>query len=45
MKKNSKQVALVVIDAELGRKNHGSIPHNCDQEGLKPLDARTPKPE
>ncbi|MCI94956.1 hypothetical protein A2U01_0116254, partial [Trifolium medium] len=23
----------VVIGAELGRENHGSIPCNCDQEG------------
>jgi hypothetical protein len=30
----------VVIDAEHGREDHSSIPHNCDQEGLKPLDAR-----
>ncbi|MCI16193.1 hypothetical protein A2U01_0037335, partial [Trifolium medium] len=22
-----------VIGAELGRKDHGSIPRNCDQEG------------
>jgi hypothetical protein len=27
----------VVIDAELDRKNHGSIPHNCDRKGLEPL--------
>jgi hypothetical protein len=26
---------LVVIDAELGRKNHGSIPHNYDCEGAE----------
>jgi hypothetical protein len=24
---------LVVIGAELGRDDHGSIPHNCDREG------------
>jgi hypothetical protein len=22
----------MVIDAELGREDHGSIPHNCDRE-------------
>jgi hypothetical protein len=26
-------VGSVVIDAELGREDHGSIPHNCDREG------------
>jgi hypothetical protein len=31
----------VVIDAKLGREDHGSIPRNCDWKGLKPLDART----
>jgi hypothetical protein len=25
-------VGLVVIDVELGRKDHGSISHNCDPE-------------
>jgi hypothetical protein len=25
----------VVIGAELGRDDHGSIPRNCDQEGAK----------
>jgi hypothetical protein len=24
-----------VIDAELGRENHGSILHNCDREGAE----------
>jgi hypothetical protein len=24
-----------VIDAELGREDHGSIPCNCDQEGAE----------
>jgi hypothetical protein len=24
-------VGTVVIDAKFGRKDHGSIPHNCDQ--------------
>jgi hypothetical protein len=28
-------VGSVVIDIELGRENHGSIPHNCDREGAK----------
>jgi hypothetical protein len=23
----------VLIDAELGREDHGSVPRNCDQEG------------
>jgi hypothetical protein len=26
----------VVTDAELNRKNHDSIRHNCDQRRLKP---------
>jgi hypothetical protein len=30
-----------VIGAELDIRDHGSIPRNCDQKGLKPLDART----
>jgi hypothetical protein len=35
-----------VIDAEFGREDHNSILHNCDREGLEPLDARTdPKPD
>jgi hypothetical protein len=34
-------VGSVVIDIELGREDHGSIPRNCDREGLKPLDDRT----
>jgi hypothetical protein len=34
-------VDSVVIGAELGREDHGSIPRNCDERGLKPLDART----
>jgi hypothetical protein len=25
----------VVIDAEFGSENHGSIPYNCDQEGAE----------
>jgi hypothetical protein len=25
----------VVIDAELGREDHGSIPRNCDREGAE----------
>jgi hypothetical protein len=32
-----------MIDAGLGRKNHGSIPHNCYQKGaesLEPLNVR-----
>jgi hypothetical protein len=34
IKLNSNQslVGLVVIDAELDREDHGSIPHNCDRE-------------
>ncbi|MCI84939.1 hypothetical protein A2U01_0106217, partial [Trifolium medium] len=31
----------VVIDAELGREDHGSIPCNCDQKELEPLDVKT----
>jgi hypothetical protein len=30
----------VVIDAEFGREDYGSIPRNCDWRGLKSLDAR-----
>jgi hypothetical protein len=29
-----------VIGAEYGRKDHGSIPRNCDWERIKSLDAR-----
>jgi hypothetical protein len=25
-------VGSIVIDAELGREDHGSIPHNCDRK-------------
>ncbi|MCI21690.1 hypothetical protein A2U01_0042859, partial [Trifolium medium] len=38
---NRSLVGPVVIDAGLGREDHGSIPRNCDQEGLELLDART----
>jgi hypothetical protein len=31
----------VVIDAEFGRKDNGSISHNCDQKELEPHDGRT----
>jgi hypothetical protein len=34
-------VDQVVIDAEFGRKDNGSISHNCDQKELEPHDART----
>jgi hypothetical protein len=30
-----------VIDAEFGRQNYGSIPRNCDWEGVEPCDIRT----
>jgi hypothetical protein len=30
-------IGLVVICCELGMEDHGSIPHNCDWEGLEPL--------
>jgi hypothetical protein len=30
---NQSLVGSVVIDAELGREDHGSIPRNCDREG------------
>jgi hypothetical protein len=30
-----------VIDTELGRKDHGSIPTTAIWKGLEPLDART----
>jgi hypothetical protein len=30
-------VGSMVIDADLGRENHGSIPCNCDRRGLEPL--------
>jgi hypothetical protein len=39
--KHQSLVGLVVIDAELGRKDHGSIFHKYDWEGLELLDART----
>jgi hypothetical protein len=34
-KRNNYQslVGSVVIGAELGREDHGSIPRNCDREG------------
>jgi hypothetical protein len=42
---NQSLVGLVVIDAQLGREDHGSILRNCNREGLKPLDVRTdPEP-
>jgi hypothetical protein len=28
-----------MINTKLDRKNYGSIPHNYDRRGLKPLDA------
>jgi hypothetical protein len=31
----------VVIDAGFDREDHNSIPSNCDQDGLEPLDAKT----
>jgi hypothetical protein len=34
-------VDQVVIDAEFGRNDNGSISHNCDQKELEPHDART----
>jgi hypothetical protein len=35
-----------VIDAELGREDHGSIPATTIGRGLEPLDVRTdPKPD
>jgi hypothetical protein len=30
---NQSLVGLVVIGAELGREDYGSIPRNCDREG------------
>jgi hypothetical protein len=32
---NQSLVGSVVIGAELGRKYHGSIPHNCDPEEVE----------
>jgi hypothetical protein len=32
---NQSLVGSVVIDAELGREDHGSIPRNCDREGAE----------
>ncbi|MCI21744.1 hypothetical protein A2U01_0042914, partial [Trifolium medium] len=34
-------VGSVVIDAELGREDHGSIPATAIGRGQKPLDVRT----
>jgi hypothetical protein len=35
-----------MIDAEFGRDDHSSIPHNWDRRRLEPLDARmTPEPD
>jgi hypothetical protein len=31
----------MMIDAELGREEHGSIPRNYDWRGLNSLDVRT----
>jgi hypothetical protein len=46
MHKYQSLVGSVVIDAEPGRKNHGSIPATMIRRGLKPLDARTdPEPD
>jgi hypothetical protein len=33
MYQNQSLVGSVVIGAELGREDHGSIPRNCDREG------------
>jgi hypothetical protein len=33
MNNNQSLVGSVVIGAELGREDHGSIPRNCDREG------------
>ncbi|MCI51687.1 hypothetical protein A2U01_0072931, partial [Trifolium medium] len=41
---NQSLVGSVVIDTELDREDHHSIPRNCDREGLKPLDARINPP-
>ena len=32
---NQSLVGSVVIGAELGREDHGSIPRNCDREGAR----------
>jgi hypothetical protein len=37
-------VGSVVIDVELSRKGHGSIPATTIEKGLKPLDAITDAP-
>jgi hypothetical protein len=41
--KDTKKVKIgsVVIDAELCSIDHDSMTRNCDQKGLKPLDAKT----
>jgi hypothetical protein len=38
---NISLVGSVVIDAELCSIDHDSMTRNCDQKGLKPLDAKT----
>jgi hypothetical protein len=35
VKCNQSLVGSVVIGAELGREDHGSIPHNYDREGAE----------
>jgi hypothetical protein len=32
---------LAVIDVELGKEDHSSIPRNCDRKGVEPLYTRT----
>ncbi|PNX74291.1 hypothetical protein L195_g030207 [Trifolium pratense] len=34
-------VGSMVIDAKLGRDDRGSIHHNCNRKGLKPIEAKT----
>jgi hypothetical protein len=34
-----------VIDAELGRENHGSIPATAIERGLEPLNVKTTDPQ
>jgi hypothetical protein len=38
---NQSLVDSVVIDAELIKEDHNSIPRNCDREGMEVLDVRT----
>jgi hypothetical protein len=42
---NQSLVGSVMIDVELGRENHDSIPHNCDRKGFRITWCQTSEPD